>query len=293
MRKLTLLLATLLAFVPKPSDAAVFTLATEQINLDGYNLRCDSFSSSDTNRSTDGHYDPAKAGDGSYVGVAQGIFDPGHGGSVSIWSYLDTEPASTLEIGASGSIGGTAWHLAGTPGIEPGHHTTNYPNIWPDVVAPFASLAPTGGTVDGATYTYVLSTGDYELNDLMLSGNEKVLVNGAARLIVRGDVKLSGNASIRIEPAGRLQLFVGGASANIGGGGINNLGGPKGFIYYGLPGNTALTFKINKVTALIYAPMADCTITSPGHAVAELEGAMVVKSLSLAADLNVHVDESL
>ena len=292
LTQLTLLFATLLAFLPKPSDAAALTLGTEQINLDGYNLRCDSFNSSDATRSTNGHYDPAKASDGSYVGVAQGIFDPGHGGSVSIWGYLDTQPSPTLEIGAAGSIGSTAWHLAGTLGIEPGHYTTNYPNTWPDVAAPFASLAPTGGTVDGVTYTYILDTSDYELNDLMLSGNENVLVTGTARLVVRGEVKLSGNASIRIEPAGRLQLFVGGASANIGGVGINNLGGPKGFTYYGLPGNTALTFKINKVTALIYAPGADCTITSPGHAVAEMEGAMVVKSLSLAADLNVHFDEA-
>src|SRR5215218_8769270 len=91
MKKMTFLFATLLAFLPQSSDAAGFTLGTEQINLDGYSLRCDSFNSSDTNRSTDGHYDSAKAGDGCYVGVARGIFGSGHGGSASIWGYLDSQ----------------------------------------------------------------------------------------------------------------------------------------------------------------------------------------------------------
>ena len=147
--------------------------------------------------------------------------------------------------------------------------------------------------MDGVTYTYILNSSDYELNELMLSGNEKVLVTGTARLFVRGDVKLSGNASLRIEPAARLQLYMGGASANISGGGIINLGGPRGFIYYGLPSNTSLTFKVRSVSALVYAPQADCTITSPGHVVSDIEGAMVVKSLSLAADLNLHFDDGL
>ena len=84
MKKLTILLATLLAFLPQSSDAAALTIGAEQINLDGYSLRCDSFNSSDPNRSTDGHYDPAKAGDGSYVGVAQGIFNSSQDGNASI-----------------------------------------------------------------------------------------------------------------------------------------------------------------------------------------------------------------
>jgi len=293
MKKMAYLSVALLAFSLGTDAASVPTIAAEQINLEGYNLRCDSFHSSDTNRSTGGHYDPAKAGDGCYVGLNNGIFNSSHAGNARIWGQLDTQAPFTLEIGPAGSIGSAAWQLAGTPGIEPGHHTTNYNLSWPDVPAPFPGFVPMGGTVDGITYTYILNAGDYELNQLSLSGNQKVLVTGTARLHVRGEVKLSGNASIRIEPAARLQLYVGGAAANLSGGGIINLAGSQGFIYLGLAGNTSLTFKVSAVSGLIYAPRTDCTITSPGHAISEMEGNIIVKSLSLAADLNLHFDEAL
>ena len=142
-------------------------------------------------------------------------------------------------------------------------------------------------------YTHILSLGVYDFDKLVLSGNDIVLVTSTARLHVRGEVKLSGNASIRIRPGAGLQMYVGGASANIGGNGIINEAGLRGFVYVGLANNTSLTFKASAVNAVFYAPRTALTITSPGNVVADIEGSMIVKSVSLEAGLNLHFDEAL
>jgi hypothetical protein len=286
-------LAGLFAFLPTSNGASVFAIAAEQIDLNGHNLLCDSFHSGDTNRSTDGQYDPAKAGDGAYVGLINGIVSSSSVGNADIWGYLETQVPFTIDVGPQSSIGSTAWHLAGMTGIEPGHHTTNFSLVLPDPVPPFAALVPVGGTVDGVAYTYILTPGDYELDELVLTGNEKMLVVGNARLHVRGKVKLSGNAAIRIEPTAGLVLYVGGETANLSGSGVINLGDEGAFRYLGLVGNTSLTLKMGSLPGLIYAPHAACTITSPGGSTAELAGAIYVKSVSLNADFRVHFDEAL
>jgi len=287
-----LIYAIIAAFLPKAASAP-YAIAGEQIQLNGYNLLCDSFNSGDTNRSTNGHYDPAKAGDGAYLGLINGILNSGGVGNADIWGHLDTQVPFTVAIGPQGSIGSTAWHLSGMTGIEPGHHTTNYDAMFPNPVAPFPGLVPTGGTVDGVTYTYILGTDNYDLNTLSLSGNEKMLVYGNASLYVHGNLKVSGNAFIRIEPSASLRLYVGGESANIAGAGILNPGTADGFLYLALAANTSVAFKTSSLVGQIYAPRAAVTVASGGNAGTEFEGLMVVKTLSLSTHLNAHFDEAL
>src|SRR5437763_7903061 len=113
-----LVCAIIAALLPKAA-AAPYAIAGEQIYLNGYNLLCDSFNSGDTNRSTNGHYDLAKAGDGGFVGLSSGILNSSSVGNADIWGYLDTQVPFTIALGPQGIIGSTAWHLAGMTGIEP------------------------------------------------------------------------------------------------------------------------------------------------------------------------------
>src|SRR5688572_4394245 len=123
-QSLSLFATIALLTLNQPSSAAPYAIAAQEINLNGYNLLCDSFDSSDPTRSTDGHYDPAKAGgDGAYLASANGIFNSASVANVSIWGFIETKPEFTLAIGPVGSIGSTAWHQAAATGIEPGHHT--------------------------------------------------------------------------------------------------------------------------------------------------------------------------
>ncbi len=271
-----------------------YALHSEVLDLNGHNLACDSFHSGDTNRSTDGHYDANKRSDNAYVGFAQGIVSSSGVGNVDIWGYLETQIPFTLDFGPASSIGSAAWHLSGNIGIEEGHHTTNYIAMMPDVSAPFGVRVPVGGTVDGITYKYILDSPEvYYLPELVLSGNDKLLVLASTKLHVPGNVKVSGNGSIQIEPSAALELFVGGEDANFGGNGIINLGGVRGFLYAGLAGNTSLTLRVGTMTGLIYAPRAACAVTSPGGTVADLQGEIYAKTISLFTDFALHFDEAV
>jgi len=279
---------------PGAIAASAYTIWAEELNLNGHNLLCDSFHSADTNLNTNGHYDPAKAVDRAYLGLAKGIFSSSGVGNAQIWGYLDTQVPFTLDIGPTSSIGSAAWHLSGNTGIEEGHLTTNFIAQMPDVIAPFGNQIPLSGTVNGVAYKYILdSSVVYYLPELVLSGNDKMLVLADTKLHVPGNVKVSGNGSIQIEPSAVLQLFVGGEDANIGGNGIVNLGGVSGFLYAGLAGNTSLTLKVGMMRGLIYAPRTTCAITSPGGNVAELEGGIYARTVSLFTDFKLHFDEAV
>jgi hypothetical protein len=270
-----------------------YAIAVREISLTGNNLFCDSFNSADTNRSTDGRYDPLKAGDLANVGSENGILNSIDLGNAEIWGSINTFTQYTLAIGPFSSIGSVAWHQAGQTGIEPGYHETNFQWIFPDVAAPFGGVMPAGGVVNGLSYTYVLSTGDYRMSSLTMSGNQKMIVTGQARLHVTGPLNLSGNAYILILAEGRLELYAGGV-ASIRGNGIVNEGLANGFWYLGLAGNSTLNLRVaTPLVGGIYAPRTACTITGGGSGVAEIHGSILCRTLTLGNQLQLHYDEAL
>jgi hypothetical protein len=266
----------------------------EVINLSGNNLFCDSFNSADTNRSTDGRYDPLKAGDLANVGSESGILNSMSVGNADIWGSLGTSTQYTLALGPFSSVGSIAWHQAGQIGIEPGHHQTDFQWNFPDVQVPFgAPLVPAGGVVNGVSYNYVLGTDFYRLTSLTMSGNQKMLVTGDAILHVTDTINLSGNAHILILPGAKLKLFAGGP-ASVRGGGIINQGAANGFYYLGLPGSATLDLRATMpLLGVIYAPSVACTITGKGSDAAEVHGQILCRTLTLGNHLQLHYDEAL
>src|SRR2546426_1159762 len=116
--------ATILFAVRFCQAGGPYAIAVREINLNGNNLFCDSFNSADTNRSTNGSYDPLKAGDLANVGAENGILNSMNVGNVEIWGSINTSTQYTLAIGPFSSIGSVAWHRAGQTGIEPGYQYT-------------------------------------------------------------------------------------------------------------------------------------------------------------------------
>jgi hypothetical protein len=284
----TLVLATSFCQAGPP-----YAIAVRELNLNGNNLFCDSFNSADTNRSTDGRYDPLKAGDLANVASESGILNTIGVGNVEIWGSINTSTQYTLAIGPLSSIGSVAWHQAAQTGIEPGYHFTDFQWIFPDVAPPFGGAVPAPGIVDGVSYTFVLTTGDYRMSSLTMSGNQRMIVLGPARLHVTGTVNLSGNASILIVPEGKLEWYVGGA-ASIRGDGIINQGTANGFLYLGLAGSATLNLRtVTPLLGSIYAPSVACTITAGGSAEAEIHGIIICRTLALGNSLQLHYDEAL
>jgi hypothetical protein len=165
--------------------------------------------------------------------------------------------------------------------------------MFPDVVPPFAGFVPLDGTYNWVYYNYILNTGDYRLTSLMLSGGQKMLVTGSARLTVPGNVSLSGNAAVVVLETARLGLYVGG-TANIRGNGIINHGVAANFFLFGTGANAEVNLRTSTpFVGGIYAPNATCTVTSSGGAAADMQGMVVARSIVLGADLGFHFDEAL
>ena len=293
--KILLVLGTILSSLTFQCEAAPYAILTREIRLNGYNLFADSFDSSDPLQSTDGHYDPLKGGgDLAYVGSEAGILNSINVGTVEIWGRLETGLPFLLEASAQSSIGSMAWHLSGQTGIEPGFHTTNSVPVFPDVQPPFVgALVPASGMYNGVFYNYILSTGNYRLTSLTMSGGQKMLVIGTAQLDVPGNVNLSGNSHILVLPSASLRLYVSG-TANFRGNGIINQGVAQNFMYFGTGTSSTLNLRVTTpFVGTIYAPYAVCTISSSGNVTADLQGSIAARIIELEADSNFHADAAL
>jgi hypothetical protein len=291
---LLLLLGTILITLPIHSEAAPYAIATRDIHLNGYNLSVDSFNSTDPLRSTGAQYDPLKGGgDGAVMASEAGIHNANNAGTVELLGRLETGLPFALQISAESSIGSIAWHQSGQTGIEPGFHTTNLVLVFPDVAPPFAGFVPVSGTYDGVFYNYILNTGDYNLPSLTMSGGQKMLVLGSASLTVSGNANLSGNSSILILPSAGLRLYVGG-TANLRGSGVINQGAPHNFQYFGTGANPTLNLRVTTpFVGMIYAPNAVCSISSGGNTTADLQGAIIARTIVLGTRVDFHFDEGL
>jgi hypothetical protein len=156
------------------------------------------------------------------------------------------------------------------------------------VAVPFVSGAtPSAGLVGGVTYNYILESGDYELN--AISGPQKMLVTGNARLHVKGPISISPFGYISILTNASLQIFCAGDASFPG---VDNRGAITNFQFYGLPSNTNLSIPSNSsFVGLIYAPNAVFTFGSLNNAT-DLVGACIVRQFN-GQHVNLHFDESL
>jgi hypothetical protein len=256
------------------------------INLNGNNVRTDSYDSTDPTKSTASAYDPAKAGDRGDVGCVGGLIDSVNIGNADVWGRVLTGPNGTVQIGPMGGVGSKTWHLGGNNGLEPGWWLNDMNINFPSVQAPFDSAPPPApGLVDGVNYNYVLGNGNYQVPTL--SG--KVLVTGEAVLYVPGDVTFKSGDVLQIAPGATLHLYVAGADTKISTV-INKNTTPETFRYFGLPSNQNVTISGNaSLTSAVYAP--DAMIKVDGGV--DFYGSVIGKDAVLTGHSAFHYDESL
>jgi hypothetical protein len=258
-------------------------VAKGQINLNGNNVRVDSFDSADPAASTGGAYDPAKFKQNGDVATNSQLVNSVNVGNADIYGDVSTGPGGSVAVGSQGFVTGTI---------------SDDMNVYfPDVAAPYTTaMTPGSGTVSGTSYTYVLNGGNYILGSLSMSGNnQKMIITGNATLYVTGNISLAGQASIQIAPGASLRLYVGGATASLGGNGvINSNTDASKFYYYGLPSNTSLTMSGNAAfTGVVYAPSAALSLGGGGNNTYDFVGAAVVNTATMNGHYNFHYDENL
>ena len=153
-------------------------VAKGEIDLHGNNVRTDSFDSSDSNYSTDGLYDPAKAKDNGDVATNSGVVNSLNVGNADIHGSVSTGPGGSISIGPGGTVGSHAWHSGGNSGIEPGYCSDDMNVAFPDINPPYTGgyFWPSGGTADGVSYTYILDSKNYFLYNLKMSGSKAMLI---------------------------------------------------------------------------------------------------------------------
>src|SRR5262245_57070220 len=280
-------------------------VARYQIDLSGHNIHTDSFDSTDSNYSTLGQYDPAKARDNGDVATNEGVTNTLGVGNADIWGRVATGPKGGVTMGPNGGVGDKNWlddpsHM-GT--IQPGWRSDDMNVSFPDVKPPFAvgaGLPATPGNYDGEMYNYKLDGGNIEMNSLKIAGQKDMIVTAPTVLWVHGDIDMTGNGQILIAPGGSLTLYVGdetgsGVSANRGGNGIiNTPGNATNFTYYGLKSNTDLKYGGNATfIGAVYAPYANFTLGGGGNETKDFMGASVTQSVKMNGHFNFHYDENL
>jgi hypothetical protein len=253
------------------------------IDLKGNNVLADSYDSRDPSKSTNGKYDPAKAGDHGDVTCLNGLANVGN---ANVWGHALTGPGITPSTGPNGAIGSVAWQKAGYSGVQPGWSQDDFNVSFPDVSAPFpAAVPPMPGTYNGTNFDSVLGNGNY----LATSLSGKVLVYGNTTLYVTGNISFKSGDLLQIAPGASLKLYMGGASATfqtI----VNPNDSATNFLYYGLPSNTSISMNGNAhLTAAIYAPEASFTLNGS----AEISGAVMANNASMTGNSAIHYDEAL
>ena len=254
-------------------------VAKGQIDMNGNNVSTDSFDSADSLYSTNGLYSASKAKSRGDVATDSNLTNSLNVGNANIHGNLATGPGGSVSVGANGQVTGT---ISDDMNVQ-----------FDPVLPPFNGgyFTPSGGTVNGVNYNYVLDSGNYQLSSL--SG--KVLVRGNAVLWVTQSLSMSGQSSITIQSNKVLKLYVSAASASLGGNGvINQTGNATNFFYYGLPSNTSLSVSGNAgFTGVIYAPSAALSLNGGGNNTIDFIGAAIVGSATLNGHFNFHYDENL
>jgi len=269
-----------------PGLFSVGMAAKYNIDLKGNNINTDSFDSANTNFSSNGQYDSAKASTNGDLASIQGIVNVGN-----------------ADIHGDVLLGPTASETQLNNGSVSGGVTNDFNVEFPDVVLPSGSAlpAPLGIpplnlplTTNGISYDYAFFTGGYyKISNL--NGNIYVAPGAVVSLL------LSGNATagyIRVASAGgitgNLALYMDGPTFTLSGNDTVDSGSALNFSYYGTTNNTTLKFTGNAAfTGTIYAPEADFSLGGGGNNAYDFVGSSYTASTSLNGHFNFHYDENL
>jgi hypothetical protein len=271
-------------------------VAKGQIDMNGNNIRADSFDSDSPYHSTGRRYDPDKAKNNGDVATNSGLINSVNVGNAEIYGHVATGPGGSIAIGPNGGVGDSEWHRFHN-GVKPGWVTDDMNVSFPDVMPPYSSgAAPASGTIGSVSYSYVLGQNEYYMTSLSMSSDAKMIVTNDAVLYINGSFSMSGQSQIIVATNASLKLYVNG-SASIGGQGvINNNAVATNFFYYGCTNNTSLSLSGNAgFTGVIYAPQAALSLVGGGNDKTDLDfvGACVAKTVKMNGHFNFHYDEAL
>lgn len=251
------------------------------VEMNGNNVRVDSYDSRDALKSTLGQYDPLKAQANGDVACTEGLINSVNVGNANVWGRVITGPQGGVAVGPNGAVGSRVWQLAGSSGIEPGWWLTDMNMNFPNVKAPYTAGTP---PASGGGWDYILDGGNYLASSL----NGKMFVKGNATLYVTGSADIT---TLKIQNKANLTLYVGGSRLSLTT--VQNENAVKNatnLFLYGLPACKQLNIGQNTdLTAVIYMPSARFRFNGG----IEVSGCIVAASGELTGHSQFHYDEAL
>jgi hypothetical protein len=135
-------------------------VAKENIDLNGNDIRTDSFDSMDPLYSTNGVYNPAWIKDNGDVAVNSSLTNSLNAGNANIYGHVSVGPDGTIAVGTQGAVGSLIWQQAGNKGVQSGWSANDMNVSFPDVEPPFngGAFTPAGGWITNVTSTVSTST---------------------------------------------------------------------------------------------------------------------------------------
>lgn len=263
----------------KTTNASLFSVgmvAREDIRFNGNGLTTDSYDSADPAHSDNGMYD---SGEKLHNGDVASIY-----GKVDLGNHTID---GSLYLGASAT-----WDNSGT---ITGSKITDYNLEFPDVNPPFdpgSAQTPQAGNGKNNQHQYIIGQGNYYLPSVSVANGKDIYVTSPEAVLYVGGNFDSQNGAITLAPGAKLMLYVGGATTKLGS--VNNTNTAKSFQYYGLSSNTSITMSGNSMfVGTIYAPNADFTGNGSGNNILDIQGGMIVQSVTMNGNFAFHFDEDL
>jgi hypothetical protein len=254
--------------------------AVGSISLSGSGIFTDSFNSSRTNLSNNGHYDSSRTSTNGNVGSVNGPVDFGN-------HSID----GNLYLGATATFTSSSNQVMGKVFND---FNINYPDVvlpslpFPTSFGLLPTLAP-----DLNLYNHVfLTSGNYTVADtgsIYVAANASVILKVTASAWSPGAVHIAGS----ITNSGQLTVYMQGASTTLGGNTTVDSGVAGNFTYYGLPSNTSVTCSgTSTFIGAVYAPEASVTLNGGGNS-NDFVGSCVANNVNMNGHYNFHFDEAL
>lgn len=272
-------------------------VAKKSIDLNGNNIFTDSYNSTNPAYSTGGRWDPDKALDHGDIASNDTIINSVNIGNATIKGNVAVGPNGTVGIG-NGVVGDASFvsNPANRGQIQAGHFRDDMNVEFPDVPLPSGSggwtglPSPNNTVIDGVTYNYVLTGGNYSVSTL----SSKIYIQGNVQIRVNSGVSITGQDVIRLGTNATLKLYANCASVNVAGNGIVNPGNSTAFTLVGTPVCTSIALGGNAdFTGMVYAPNADLALNGGGSGDSDFSGAAMVKSAKFNGHFKFHYDEAL
>jgi hypothetical protein len=258
--------------------------ATDGIFFKGSGVTINSYDSRDFDRYYNpltGRYDPTKFNDKGRVVCHYGPFDMGN---AKIYAHVETGEESALSMRSTACVGSIPFHSNPGKGIEEGWHRSTTSSEFSDIEAPPGGIVPTR---TGGTYVFTNANAIY--NTDVLQGS---LLVKATNVTVKVNRDFRPN-DIVIEVGASINLYVNAGDVALSG--INNKNlRAETFMYYGLPGNQAISMQGNaSFCGVLFAPNATLSIGGGGNDEIDFLGAIIARIVTVNGKMTFHFDEAV